>query len=171
MIEEWKVVKGFENYEVSNCGRVRNIKTGKLLSTKKDIKDRYIKVKLYRDKKYYTKYVHSLVAEHFVEKPDNVDKPLDVNHIDKDKKNNNYRNLEYLTRQQNVAHYYNNLSYIDMYTLSGEFIERFDNVYQIIDKYNKNWSRVNIQLNLGGHTKSAYGYIFKYSKNYAYADD
>ena len=32
-MEEWKVISGFENYEVSNQGYVRNKKTGLILKT------------------------------------------------------------------------------------------------------------------------------------------
>jgi hypothetical protein len=31
-IEEWKIIENYENYEISNMGNVRVIKTGKFLS-------------------------------------------------------------------------------------------------------------------------------------------
>lgn len=48
-------------------------------------------------------YVHRLVAEAFVDKP-NTDDKLEVNHEDGDKKNNRADNLTWMTRKQNMQH-------------------------------------------------------------------
>lgn len=48
-------------------------------------------------------YVHRLVAEAYVDNPD--DKP-EVHHIDGDKSNNHADNLEWVTRQENVQKAY-----------------------------------------------------------------
>lgn len=47
------------------------------------------------------KYIHRLMAEHFIDNPDN--KPL-VNHIDGNKSNNTISNLEWCTLSENMQH-------------------------------------------------------------------
>ena len=77
MKEIWKSINGFNNYEISSLGRVRNITTGKVL---KPILNGYgyYKVILYNNKA-YTRFIHRLVAENFISNPENY--PC-VNHKD-----------------------------------------------------------------------------------------
>lgn len=114
--EEWRPVKDYEGlYEVSDRGRVKSLdrlichSNGKVTTFSgcerrlKLVHTGYLAVTLSKGCKPKTKYVHSLVAESFLgDKP----KGLDVNHIDGDKKNNSLKNLEYVTRSENLAHSY-----------------------------------------------------------------
>ena len=98
MKEIWKDIIGFEGiYEISNLGRIRRIKTGRILSTRRS-DGWYITVTLYKDKKRYGKSLHRLVAETFVHNPYNLP---EVNHIDEDKTNNRADNLEFCDRKYN----------------------------------------------------------------------
>ena len=97
----WMPVLGFEGlYEISNLGKVRNHK-GETL--KQGIKRTnctcYKLVNLWKDGRYYKKYVHRLIAEAFIPNPDNL--PM-VNHKDEDGTNNSIDNLEWCTREYNV---------------------------------------------------------------------
>ena len=95
--ERWKAVKGFTRYEVSDCGTVRNIHT-KEVKAIRYTKTGYCITDLKENGKKKTAYVHRLVAEAFVDNPDNLP---NVNHIDENKQNNTAVNLEWCTAEYN----------------------------------------------------------------------
>lgn len=99
MIEIWKNINISANYSISNKGRVRNNKSGKIRVLKFD--GRYLSFKLQLKGKYITFQVHRLVAEAFIPNPDNL--PI-VNHIDGDGLNNNEWNLQWSTQKYNIYH-------------------------------------------------------------------
>ena len=116
-MEQWKVIKDFPDYMVSNYGRVfskeRIIKLcdgrirlhkGILLKPRKD-KRGYLYVGLYNNKKIKLKTVHRLVIEAFIPNPEN--RP-ETNHKDGIKNNNFVNNLEWNTRRENAIHSYKN---------------------------------------------------------------
>ncbi len=98
-IEEWREFQKYNNYEVSNLGKVRNKKTGRIL--KSACNGGYLSVGLSRNGKSKTFRVHQLVGLCFIENPEN--KPQ-INHIDKDGTNNKYNNLEWCTAAENNIH-------------------------------------------------------------------
>ena len=97
--------RNFSIYEVSNYGKVRNVKDkDKFLRPALDNKG-YHKIILV-DKvthKKYNMHIHTIVAHVFVQKPQNkiVDR---VNHIDENKLNNYYENLEWTDSVGNGVH-------------------------------------------------------------------
>lgn len=116
--EIWIPCKGFESqYEVSNLGRVRRKKTitiykngvvAKFSQTilKPQVNHKgYYKVYLSIKSKKYTRYLHRLIAQSFIDNPENK---LTVNHKDCDKKNNRINNLEWLTNKENMQHAFKN---------------------------------------------------------------
>ena len=99
--ETWKAIKGFDGYFVSDFGRIwSNNQKPRFLNFSVD-NGGYSHVKLYKDKKAHSRLVHRLVAEHFVENPNDY---KEVNHIDEDKSNNRYDNLEWCTRKYNIQY-------------------------------------------------------------------
>jgi hypothetical protein len=99
-MESWKIIKGFDNYAVSTFGRVRNIKTGKILSPF-TTKNGYQMVNPSRGGISCKLYVHRLVAEAFIPI---VDTNLQVNHINGNKSDNRLDNLEWCTSSENHLH-------------------------------------------------------------------
>lgn len=112
-MEEWKPIPNFEGYEASNHGRIRSIDRitvdskghtykiyGKIKYLSLNSKG-YQQVILWKDNKTTTKRVHRYVAELFIPNHNNFPQ---VNHIDGNKQNNHYSNLEWCTNQYNQLH-------------------------------------------------------------------
>lgn len=91
-------IEGYEGlYGVSECGQVYSYKR-KLILTPCVQSMGYHQVALYGKPNKKTCYVHRLVAEAFLVKPNNKDL---VNHIDHDKSNNHLDNLEWCNDSEN----------------------------------------------------------------------
>ena len=97
-MKEWQTIEGFDNYEVSTLGKVRNKKSCKILKGY-DNGFGYLRVDLFDNGKRATKRVHRLVAEAFIPNPLNKS---DVNHINEIKTDNRADNLNWMTSEENV---------------------------------------------------------------------
>ena len=82
--EMWLTIKHNENYEVSNLGEVRNKKTKRILRNWKNSRG-YLIISIRKREKQYSYTIHRLVAETFIDNPNNLPQ---VNHIDGNKQNN-----------------------------------------------------------------------------------
>lgn len=113
MTEIWKPIKGYEDtYEVSNYGRVKSLSRlaapNKATGVRQQLPERimkltltqygYMKVKLFDGSSQKCFQVHRLVALAFVDNPFN--KPY-IDHLDGNKINNYYKNLEWVTCAEN----------------------------------------------------------------------
>lgn len=96
-METWLKINDFPNYSISNFGNVRN-----------DIKNTFIKggirngyriVVLSNKGLEKTFKIHRLVSFYFL---DNFDDKLDIDHIDRNKLNNNISNLRCVSRSDNL---------------------------------------------------------------------
>lgn len=102
MKEQWKVIEGYPNYEVSSLGRVRNIKTGRVLRLGITNKG-YQQVGLYLNGKNKFQLIHRLVASAFIPNPECMS---NINHINGIKTDNRVENLEWVTVSENIKHAY-----------------------------------------------------------------
>jgi len=113
--EVWKDIPGWDGlYQASTLGRIKRLRLELIYS---DGQKHFYPEKIYKfppsGNGYYVArlrrpgedseayYVHRLVAETFLEKPDGCDV---VNHIDSDRTNNRVDNLEWTTKSGNSIH-------------------------------------------------------------------
>lgn len=158
--EIWKDIKGYEGlYQVSNLGRVKNVKTKKELFNNYNKVNDYLFVNLGRNNK---KYIHRLVYETFVGFKN--DKNI-INHKNSNKKDNRLENLEECDYSYNLKYaYYNGerrLKPVNQYTLNMNFIAKYITGKQASEITGA--SRSGICNCCKGKVKTAGGYIWRYA--------
>lgn len=195
MEEVWKDIKGYEGmYQVSNLGRIKRLEKSfidsigrnynykeKIYKLQKD-NNGYLMVTLPKSKLFR---VHRLVAEAFLENPNNL---KEVNHIDGNKSNSNILNLEWVTHKQNMKHALEsglmenarkifsqkikerklwelspcNRVKVNMYDKNNNFIKSFDSLVDASKYIGVHAQRIWQVCN--NIRKSTKGYIFSYER-------
>jgi hypothetical protein len=137
--EIWKDILGFEGlYQISNYGNVKSCKrlvnaiygsqrfvNERLLSLGKD-KDGYLMAILCKEGTKKTVKIHRLVADSFIEK---IDGKNLVNHIDSQKSNNIFTNLEWVSSLENICHSKSKLKSSSKYI--GVSYNKKDNAFRV----------------------------------------
>jgi hypothetical protein len=119
-MEKYVKIIGFENYEVSDLGNIRNIKTGRILKPIKS-KRGYYQLGLYKnnDKKYYSQKVHRIVAMMHLE---NIENLTDVDHKDRNRLNNAASNLRWVSKKVNLENsLFGKNPYLTINDISGKY--------------------------------------------------
>lgn len=100
--ESWKEIEGYGGrYQISNHGRVWNVATQQMMKPQLK-KTGYLQVNLMKpNKKLVSERVHRLVALYFCQRMEGCNV---VNHIDCNKANNHFSNLEWTTVSGNTKH-------------------------------------------------------------------
>jgi hypothetical protein len=178
--EKWANIEEFENYKVSNLGRVKNIKTGRILKPCKS--GGYIVVGLSKIK-VKTMQLHRLVAKAFIPNSENK---AHVNHIDKNTLNNAVSNLEWNTPLENNLHKCNGLIQT---TNQNKCVCRIDkNTNEVLEKYNSvelagiwlydnnlakniHSGRTNISNTIRGIHKSSFGFKWEIEEQMTYDNE
>lgn len=156
--EEWKPIEGFENYALSNYGRVKSLERSvstpnggeqKILDRimkpqalryfNKHLKAHFYNVKcnLSIDGKTYGRSVARLVYYHFVEKFDMNDLSFRISFKDENRFNVHFSNLEKITTIELRNKVLNTgrgkkgnyWQPVSQYTVEGDFIASFENIY------------------------------------------
>lgn len=177
-MEVWKDVEGYEGlYQVSNMGRVKSTHYyhGTYERILKSGKDQYgySLVNLFKYKKGKMHKVHRLVAQAFLDNPDNLS---EVNHKDENPSNNCVDNLEWCTHKYNInygtciqrmvkkkrgAYNTKKSKIVYQYTMNGEFVANYPSVSEIERQFG--YGQGNISRCCLGKRKTAYGYIWRYA--------
>ena len=164
-VEKWKPfpVTFLKNkYEISNKGKVRNKKKGTIRI--QDTKSGYCKLNFYRNKKLYTYTIHRKVAKLFIKNNDPINNTW-VNHIDGNKQNNNYKNLEWTTSPGNAQHAVDTglqkitKCHVIQFDVDGSKIREFES--QTVAAKETGIDRRLINRVCNGNRKTAGGFIWK----------
>jgi len=151
--EIWKDVKHDfygDRYQVSSLGRVRTTKTKVICSLCYDRPIPYYR--FCKDRIREVVYIHKLVANAFLENPNNFSY---VNHKDKNYKNNNVDNLEWLDIEGTTKK-------VHQFDLDGNYIKTYNSSNEAAKLTNSDHKK--IAETCRGGQKTSNGFIWKYAE-------
>ena len=176
MKEIWKEIPSMPYYLASNLGRIKSLRTFKYSHIKKKpievFREKILKQS--KDGKGYlrintlygTKKVHRLIAETFLNNPNNYPQ---INHKNGKKDDNRLENLEYCNNSQNQLHAYKNglqkrvhlsrRKKVYQYDLNNVFLNEYESIS--IAKEKTNISHIGSCCR--GERKTAGGYVWKFN--------
>ena len=183
-------IKGFEDYQVTDDGRIWSKKSNMFLEQRLD-KDGYPRISIHKDGKVDTLKVHQLVAEAFIPNPEN--KPI-VGHLKKlpngleDKTANEVWNLAWMTYAENntygtriervrekvrgqkrphiseiMKNRIDESTPVCQYTTDGVFIAEFPSLAEVSRQFAV--SKQAIFNCCNGKSKTSCGYVWKYKND------
>lgn len=169
MEEVWRQVPRFPDYEASTQGNVRNKTTQRHI--KFHVNGGYCQGHLYNRQKRYPVKLHRIIAETFIDNPENKEH---VNHKNKKRQDNRLENLEWVTVQENNEHKVS-VSFNKKQTqcrkvwkcnpITHERIECFDSIVEAAKAFNKqNIKNATscIRKVFSGFSKQTHGFFWEY---------
>lgn len=172
-IPEGKEIIGFENYIVTNTGKIYSKKLKRFLNPSLN-GSKYHVIDLYatecdqtKEKKEYTRKrqerrkkfrVHDLVATHFIENT-NPETKTEVNHKDKNRINNNVSNLEWVSTKENLQHAHNKKV---LKCKDNKIIEVYESMTNASEKNNINPKTL---TSLIKNKTIKFGFYYQFAKN------
>ena len=161
MEEIWRDIVDYSGkYQVSNLGRIRRVE---ILNEFTHYRG-YKYVNLTKDKQTKHKYIHRLIAEAFIENPNNLET---VNHINEVKDDNRISNLEWMSYFDNNHHgtviqrrSITRGKKVLQYSLNGEFIKEWNSAREI--ERTLGYSNVGINQCCRKIIKKSKGFIWKF---------
>lgn len=167
---EWKTIKDFPDYRISDDGQVKSLKHGKeknIAIVQCSKSDKHLKVTLWKDNKMYNRSIHRLLAEAFIPNPEN--KPY-VRHLNDIPSDNRLENLAWGTEKENVEDAKRNGKRINcgvkqrkpIVAIKGNDVKVFESRHEASRELNIQLPHISSCAN--GNRKTAGGYEFRNAK-------
>jgi hypothetical protein len=160
VVEEWRKIKDYPNYEVSSLGRVRS---GRKIFTGWKAGE-YVKISLTKNKVSKSFRLHRIVAETFIPNPENK---LQVNHLQGNKTDNRVCMLEWATHTENCQHssdyikVYKPISVSKIDVKTNQIIKTYEDMRDVAkDNYELQY----VQRCYRGERNTYKGFIWKQNK-------
>lgn len=165
---KWKKLKiDDEKIRISETGLIRR-KNGEITKGYSE-SNGYLQVKINKN----SYMVHRLVAEVFLKDGKELRKnnQLQINHLDRNKQNNNYRNLQICTASENVQHAFNTNETktqvcwrpVDQLTKNGQYIKTFSGASEAGRILDISHSNITLVCKYPNKHKTAGGFGWRYT--------